>query len=239
MARLLYDLCGIDDELRFSPYCWRAKYALAHKGLSYETRAWHFTDKDAIAFSEQGKVPVLVDGDTTVADSYAIFRHLDRTYPDKPLLGDEAAEARARFFKFYSERSLAPGILRTVIMDLFNAVHPKDRDYFRRTREKALGRTLEEVHAPSRGLTLLDQALEPLRGRLEESDYLDGDAPAGADYLVFGHFMWARNVSSADLVSNADPVYAWIERMLDLHGGLGRNARRSVDIPGAYRESDA
>ncbi|MGC3872651.1 glutathione S-transferase N-terminal domain-containing protein [Halomonas sp. GXIMD04776] len=239
MTRLLYDLCGIDEALRFSPYCWRVKYALAHKGLSYESRPWHFTEKEAIEFSGQGKVPVLVDDETTVVDSYDIFRYLDRSYPDKPLLGEGEAEARARFFKFYSERSLAPGILKTVVMDLFNSVHPKDRDYFRQTREKALGRTLEEVHAPSKGLSMLDQALEPLRGRLEEADFLDGDVPAGADYMVFGHFMWARNVSSADLISNADPVYAWVERMLDVHGGVGRNALRSVDVPGAYRADEA
>jgi capsid portal protein len=55
------------------------------------------------------------------------------------------------------------------------------------------------------------------------------------DYLVFGNFMWARCVSSADLVSNADPVYAWVERMLDIHDGLGRHAMRITDIDGAYR----
>lgn len=234
MARLLYDLCGIDEGLRFSPYCWRVKYALAHKGLEVETRPWHFIDKQAIAFSGQDKVPVLVDGGETVTDSYGIFRYLDRAYPDKPLLGSGEAEARARFFKFYAERSLAPGMMRSIIMDLHNAIHPKDRDYFRETREKRFGRSLEEFHAPSKGLSMLDQALEPLRGRLGEADFIDGDTPAGADYLLFGNFMWARCVSTADLVSNADPVYAWIERMLDIYGGLGRDALRIVDIEGAY-----
>lgn len=234
MPRVLYDLCGIDENLRFSPYCWRVKYALAHKGLDYEARPWYFTDKQAIGFSEQGKVPVLVDGEQTVTDSYEIFRYLDRTYPDKPLLGSGQAESRARFIKFYAERSLAPGMMKTIVMDLYNAIDPRDREYFRETREKAFGRALEEVHAPSRGLSQLDQALEPLRGRLGEADFVDGEAPAAADYLLFGSFMWARCVSTADLVSNADPVYAWMERMLDLHGGLGRNAMRIVDIEGAY-----
>jgi glutathione S-transferase len=73
-----------------------------------------------------------------------------------------------------------------------------------------------------------------LRARLEEADFLDGEAPAAADYLIFGHFMWARCVSAADLVSNADPVFAWSERMLDQHGGVGRNATRIVDIEGGY-----
>ncbi len=176
-----------------------------------------------------------VDGDEVVTDSYEILRYLDRTYPEAPLLGEGLAEARGCFFKHYAERALAPAMLRTIIMDLLNAVHPDDRAYFRETREKRFGRTLEEFHSPAKGLAQLDAALAPLRGRLEEADFLDGETPAGADYLVFGSFMWARCVSSADLVSNADPVHAWLERMLDRHGGLGRKALRITDIEGAYR----
>ncbi|WP_232340959.1 hypothetical protein [Bisbaumannia pacifica] len=52
---------------------------------------------------------------------------------------------------------------------------------------------------------------------------------------VFGAFLWARCVSNADLVSNADPVHAWVERMLDLHDGLGRRALRISDLDDAYR----
>ncbi|KFF49888.1 glutathione S-transferase N-terminal domain-containing protein [Salinicola sp. DM10] len=235
MALKMFDLCGRDERLRFSPYCWRVKFALAHKGLACDFVPWKFTDKEALAFSGQGRVPVLVDGEETVVDSYEILRYLDRAYPDKPLLGEGAAAERARFFKFYSERSLAPGIVRTILMDVFNTIHPDDRDYFRTTREKAFGRTLEEMHSPSQGLTMLDRALEPMRGRLDESEFLDGAAPGAADYLVVGAFMWARVCSGADLVSNADPVYAWYQRMLDLYDGLGRNATRLVDIEGAYQ----
>lgn len=235
MARVLYDLCGIDEGLRFSPYCWRVRYALAHKGLDFETRAWHFTDKAALAFADYDKVPVLVDGEATVTDSYAILRYLDDTYPEAPLLGEGVAEARARFFKHYAERALHPAMMRTIVMDLLNAIDPRDRDYFRETREKRFGRTLEEFHSPAKGLAQLDAALEPLRGCLNDTDFIDGQSPAAADYLVFGAFMWARVVSTADLVSNADPVYGWIERMLDLHDGLGRQAMRITDIEGAYR----
>lgn len=235
MARVLYDLCGIDEGLRFSPYCWRVRYALAHKGLDYELRPWYFTDKQALSFADHDKVPVLVDDDQVVTDSYEILRYLDRAYPESPLLGEGVAESRARFFKHYAERSLQPAMLRTIVMDLLNAIHPKDRDYFRETREKRLGRTLEEFHSPAKGLSQLDAALAPLRGCLSDADFIDGDSPAAADYLLFGSFMWARCVSTADLVSNADPVYGWLERMLDQHGGLGRSAMRVTDIEGAYR----
>ena len=58
MALRLYDLAGADPDRCFSPYCWRTKLALAHKGLVAETVPWRFTDKDVIAFSGQGRVPV-------------------------------------------------------------------------------------------------------------------------------------------------------------------------------------
>ena len=46
----LYDLAGADPDLRFSPYCWRVKMAIAHKGLPCETIPWRFLDKPRIYF---------------------------------------------------------------------------------------------------------------------------------------------------------------------------------------------
>ena len=37
MAIALWDLAGADEARRFSPYCWRTKMALWHKGLAFET----------------------------------------------------------------------------------------------------------------------------------------------------------------------------------------------------------
>src|SRR3954447_20927262 len=86
MAIKLYDLAGADDDRRFSPYCWRVKMALAHKGLQVESFPWRFTEKDTIAFSGQKHVPVIVDGNRFVSDSWAIAMYLDEAYPDRPML---------------------------------------------------------------------------------------------------------------------------------------------------------
>ena len=43
MAITLYDLAGAEDDRRFSPYCWRIRMALKHKGLEFETLAWRFS----------------------------------------------------------------------------------------------------------------------------------------------------------------------------------------------------
>ena len=95
MAITLWDLAGEEEDRRFSPYCWRVKMALAHKGLKAETLPWRFTDTDKIAFSGQGLVPVLQDGDQVVHDSWAIAEHLEGKYPAKPLFDSAQAKSLA------------------------------------------------------------------------------------------------------------------------------------------------
>jgi glutathione S-transferase len=72
MTIALHDLAGADDRVRFSPYCWRAALALQHKGLDAETLLWRFSDKQSIAFTGQGLVPVLTGGTKDVCDSWVI-----------------------------------------------------------------------------------------------------------------------------------------------------------------------
>ena len=72
MAIQLFELCGADPARRFSPYCWRSRLALAHKGLAVETISWRFTEKDAIGAHGAQKVPVMLDNGRTIIDSWVI-----------------------------------------------------------------------------------------------------------------------------------------------------------------------
>ncbi|MFC0336999.1 Glutathione S-transferase [Kushneria avicenniae] len=227
MARIMYDLCGEDTALRFSPFCWRAALAMRHKGLTLETRPWHFSDKQDIAFSNQEKVPVIVDeDDEVVTDSFDIMTWLDQKYPGPALFGDDMARSRARFIKHWAETTLAPALMKIAILDVFSIIDPKDQPYFRESREARFGMTLEAFQNTEQGLEMLDKALPPLRAQLEGSDFIDGDHPGGADYLVFGMFMLAYVVREQPLLKAEDPVAQWHERMLDLFGAMARNAPR-------------
>ena len=136
MAIKLYDLAGAEPERRFSPFCWRARLALAHKGLPVETIPWRFTEKDAIAFSGQERVPVMIDGAKVVSDSWAIATYLEQAYPDRPsLFGGEAARIVTQFVNAWADNVLHPAIARLVVIDVYDKVHAKDRDYFRTSRE--------------------------------------------------------------------------------------------------------
>jgi glutathione S-transferase len=223
----LYDLAAAEEDLRFSPNCWRIKMALEHKSLTAETVPWRFVEKEAIAFSGQKLVPVLVDGNKTVSDSWEIARYLESAYSDRPsLFGGPEGEGLALFVKFWCEQTLNRIVLRIILPDLFACLHEKDKAYFRETREARFGATLEQYALPPKeGFSLLRDALSPLRSTLQRQPYLAGAEPTFADYIVFGTFQWARSVSPVSLVETGDPVFEWRERLLDAFGGFARRAR--------------
>ena len=150
MGLQLYDLAGAEPERRFSPYCWRTKLALMHKGLPFDTIPWRFTDKAAIAFSGQGRVPVLVDGEHVVFDSWTIATYLEDAYADRPsLFRGDGGRAVTRFVNAWADGVLVGGILRLIVTDILAHLDEKDRAYFRETREKRFGVTLETRHRRS------------------------------------------------------------------------------------------
>lgn len=226
MAMKLFELVGTDTSRPFSPYCWRTRMALAHKGLGAESIPWCFTEKEAIAPHRSDKVPVLLDGDTTVADSWAIANYLEDTYPDRPsLFGGEGGRAMGRMLNWWGDVTVIGGISPLIIADIPAHLAPDDVAYFRRTREARFGKPLEEVAATrDRAVEGFRKSLDPLRLTLRTQAYLGGDKPNYADYIVFGGFQWARVVSPFKLLVESDPVYAWRERLLDAFDGMARKS---------------
>jgi hypothetical protein len=66
----MFDLAGAELNRRFSPYCWRTKLSLKHKGLDFDTIPWRLTEKSAIAPYNSQRVSVIVDDGRSVADSW-------------------------------------------------------------------------------------------------------------------------------------------------------------------------
>jgi glutathione S-transferase len=224
--RVLYDLAGADPDLRFSPYCWRVRMALLHKELPFATLPWRFNDKEAIAFSGQGLVPVLIDGEQIISDSWAIADYLERTYPEAPsLFGGPSAQALTRFINEFVDGVVHPGMARLIVSDIPQILAESDRAYFRESREKRFGKRLEEITA-NRDIeaTVFRKSLESLRRALAQQNFLSGSTAQYADYILFGAFQWARCSSTFELLTEGDPLFAWRERLLDAFAGHARQA---------------
>ncbi|SHK00631.1 Glutathione S-transferase [Roseomonas rosea] len=226
MDVILHDLCGADPARRFSPYCWRVRMALAHKGIGHVTRPWRFTEKAAIADAGTDKVPVLRHGDRTVHESWRILEYLEDTWPGAPsLFGGEGGRALSRFVNTWSDAVMMPAIVRLVVSDIPAHLAPEDAEYFTRTREARFGKPLAAMTADREGtVEAFRRDLHPLRMVLRERPWLSGPTAGAADYIAFGPLQWARCVSAFPLLTPDDPLHAWRGRLLDAFGGLARQA---------------
>jgi len=228
---ILYELGGLEGK-RYSQFAWRTRLALAHMGLDPKTRLVRVSDKAAIEFSQQLKVPILVVGETVISDSWQIGVYLAATYRDRPsIFGCEAGQGLARFVNSWVDRQLIPQLVPLLMIDVMECVDEEDARHLRPQIEQSFRGTLEKL-AENRDAEIAGfrRLLDPARTTLRTQPFLSGAAPAYADYILFSVFQWARIVSEFELLENRDIVAAWRERMLDLFGGLARRepARASI-----------
>ena len=226
MTLRLFELVGTDAARPFSPFCWRTRMALAHKGLSAKSIPWRFTEKAAIAPYRSEKVPVLLDRDKSVADSWTITLYLEDAYPDRPsLFGGEGGRAMARMISWWGDIAVIGGIFPFIVADIASRLGPADAAYFRESREARFKKSLEEVASDrDQAVEGFRRSLDPMRLTLRTQPYLGGETPNYADYVVFGAFQWARVVSPFKLLAENDPVYAWREKLLDAFDGMARKS---------------
>jgi glutathione S-transferase len=212
-----------------SPYVWRTRYVLAHKGIAFDSVPLGFGEI-AAAFGGRFKtVPVIRDGDTLLAESWDIAEYLDRSYAHgAPLFGGASEIATTKLFDAWLHVEILRRLFRLYALDIHNAARPEDRAYFRESRQKRMnGRTLEEFTADRETrLPAIREAFAPLRAHLASYPFLGGAGPNYADHLVLAALQWVTSVSTLPLLAGDDAVLrAWFGRSLDLYDGAGRDSR--------------
>jgi glutathione S-transferase len=224
MTRALYSLCGADERRFFSPHCWKAVMALAHKGLDFEEIPTTYARIRAIGGGVSSIVPVLDDNGRLISDSFDIALYLEEAYPERPsLFNGEGGKALSRMVEGYSQMIIHPAIMRIALLDIHAILDEGDKAYFRQSRETRLGKPLE-VLPPTAKLekASFGAKLEPLRHMLKFQPFIGGQTPLFADYIVFGALQWLRVSAGFAMLAADDPVMLWFERCLDLHQSRGR-----------------
>lgn len=220
----LYELIGARSQ-RYSIYAWRTRMALAQKGVAFQSVPVRISDKAAIAFSGQDKVPILRVDDAVVADSWTIAGEIEARWSAEPsLFGGPAGLTFARFVNTWTDRTLIPHVAPMLMLDVVGGVDAGDAAHMRRQMEASFRKSLEEMAAArEQALKGFRRALEPARAVLRTQDFLAGPAPAYADHILFGLFQWARVSSPFDLLDRDDPIAGWRARLLDAYGGFARS----------------
>jgi len=223
MPLIFYERIGHEGR-RPSPYSWRIRYALAHKALGFEVRPVRFADVEVIrGLTGQHLTPVLTDTGRAVHETWDIACYLEDRFPSNPsLFGGPIGRGMARHIIVWSDTQLGSPLRRVIYADFPAVLDAGDRTYFRATRERDLGMTLEAACAdPMAKLAAFHQACAPLERTLSAQPYICGTTPAFADYAVFSIFQWARLGSPKEVVVQGSAIADWRSRMIALFDNLG------------------
>lgn len=223
MTLIMYQRIGYQDR-RPSPFSWRIDYALAHKGVPVEFRTVRFADVATIrALSGQDKVPIVVDGDEVIHDSWNIATYLETRFPEQPsLFGGTVGRALTRQINFWADSSLAVAIRHLIAADFIYCLAPEDRAYYRRSREAQFGCTLEEYCADREWwLGEFAATVAPLEQTLSEQAWFAGAEPAYADYVLFSVFQYARLGSPHEILRPDTALRRWRDALIARFDHLG------------------
>jgi len=223
----LYELV-LDNGRSASPYVWRIRFALAQKGLPYESVPLGFTEIPAVLGGRFKTVPILEHGETSLSESWDIAEYLERAFPGTPPLFSGPGElATVRLFDSWFSVEVMRRMATVYLLDVHNAARAVDRPYFRKSREARPTVSSLEAFTANREsrLPALREALTPLRLHLARFPFLGGHAPNYADYIALGAFQWAGSVGTVPPLAKDDEVLrGWLDRGFDLFGGVGRVA---------------
>ena len=225
----LYELI-LENGRSASPFVWRSRYALAHKGLPFEPVPLGFNDIRRVLGGRFKTVPILEEGEHRIGDSWDIAEYLDRAHPEgPPIFSGPAERAMVRMFDAWFSIEILRRLFSLYALDIHDAARPEDRSYYRQSREAWLqGATLESYVADRASrLPAVRDALAPLRHHLSRgAHFIGGDSPNYADYIALGGFQWVASVSTLPLLASDDRILCdWLERGFDLYGGIGRDPR--------------
>ena len=140
----------------FSAHTRKVIIAALEKGIPYEVVPVIPLTPPAgwLELSPLGLIPIIQDGEFTLADSTAICQYVDRAYPGAPLYpGDARQFARVLWLEEFVDSGLAPHVLRGLLMQRVFA--PK---FLGKAPDEALIRTSLTQMIPPR-FAYLEQAL--------------------------------------------------------------------------------
>jgi glutathione S-transferase len=184
------------------PFGQKVRIVLAEKGLSYELVQIDLTQGEQRRpefrrLNPFGRVPVLVDEDTTVYDSTTIAEYLEDEYPEPPLLpavGSSALRAQARTWEDIADTSFTVQVGQ-LMAEMAKAELERDSNRIQRL------------------VQWIEQMLTFLNHQLQGQDYLASQFSV-AD-IGFVPRLLVLTELGVDPAANRGNIDAWIKRMLE------------------------
>jgi glutathione S-transferase len=194
-----------------SPFSWRVWLALEHKAIPYNLKVLSFDNGDTrkpefIALNPRGQVPTIIDEGFALWESLAILEYLDERFTSGKKLfpGDARERARIRRLSFEAASYVGPEAIDFITGELF----------FKE------GGGAPDMARVEKGRTRLKEELEYFARELR-SDFLSGNAPTAADFVLYPYIGYAKRVTFrkpetklTELIPAA--INAWAKRIESL-----------------------
>ncbi|MDA0917296.1 MAG: glutathione S-transferase N-terminal domain-containing protein [Proteobacteria bacterium] len=209
----LYDLCG-KNNLRFSPPCWNIKLCLLHKKIDFETIPVRFSEKNKIAFSGQGLVPIVKHNKGFVFESWNIIEWLEKNYTESKLFKNESSKNFSYFLYFWTSRQLLPILFKIIAHEIPNILEGEDINYYIKTREERINGPITKFKPYiSDNILEFKKMISPVRKLIEKNGFISGKNPGLEDYIFYGNFRWVYSCSSCELLDTNDIIYDWYKNL--------------------------
>jgi glutathione S-transferase len=184
------------------PYGQKVRIVLAEKGLSYDLIEIDISQGEQrrpefLRLNPFGRVPVLVDEDTTIYDSTIIAEYLEDEYPEPPLfppLGASALRSRARQWEDFADTSFTPQVGQ-LMGEMGKAEAERDPTRIQRLQQS------------------VDRMLNFLNHDLQGQDYLAAQFSI-ADISFVPRLVVLRELG-VDLALGRANIDGWLRRMLE------------------------
>lgn len=204
MSITLYALPG-------SPPSWRVWLGLLHLGVPFDVKRMSYAAGDMqtpefLSINPRGQAPALVDGSLVVCDSMAILGYLEDEYSDR-------AQGRSLWPLDKADRAKARELTEVALNILGNRVYGL-------LAEQIFGLPPEERQPAiiNKALSTGKRELARFGLILEGQDWLVGNAPCLADYVLYGLIGFTLHVDREQpglkIKENVEPaVIEWMRRV--------------------------
>ncbi len=184
------------------PYGQKVRIVLAEKSLTYDLMqvdlaAGEHRRPDFLRLNPFGRVPVLIDDETTVYDSTIINEYLEDEYPEPPVLppiGSSGQRSRARQLEDFADTSFTPPVGQ-LIAEVSKPEAERDQNRLHRLHQS------------------VERVLDYLNHELQGQQFLAGEFTV-ADIGFAPRLLVLKEVG-IDAAANRANVDAWIKRIVE------------------------
>lgn len=183
-----------------SSYTWSARIACEEKGITHDLEGLDFGSDELLAVHPFGKIPAMRHGDFVLNETSGISHYVDEAFDGPPL---QPADAKGRALQEQWISNIVdyyyPCCIKNIVIE--RIVVPMRGG---ETDEEKVANAVPDAH---QFMGVADQ-------QLAKSDYLAGEAPCIADFMMIPIAVYMSKVPEQEqILGGLGNVAAWMERM--------------------------